>query len=161
MNRSAAGKIATRRGPILVAVLLGYQAALPAQESAPAPPATIIRTQQPAAVPASPAGQLQVRVFEGFGTLGPVYGARDTPLAVDVGIGLATCPDGNTEISAINIGGWRYDVAGTCNAVANRGAIRVEGATAEPLGAEPAPAATGNPGVIRCDPATWRCSRAP
>lgn len=112
----------------------------------------------PAEPLAQPAGQLQVRVYEGFGTLGPVYGAKDDARAVDVAVGLVTCPDGDTEIGAMNIGGMRYDVAGTCRD-AGRGSVTVEGAA--PSGAAPVAAAGTAPaagGVIRCDPGAWRCT---
>jgi hypothetical protein len=145
------------------AALLALAALGPARAADP-PPAQATgwragtRPAAPAAPAAEPAGQMRVRVYEGFGTLGPVYGARDTPLAVDVDLGLVTCPDGDTEIGTMDIGGMRYDVAGTCDDVA-RGAVTVHGAAT--AGAAPvaqagtAPAARG---PIRCDPATWRCT---
>jgi hypothetical protein len=122
------------------------------------PPAAAVA--DPAPAPA-PAGQMQVRVYEGFGTLGPVYGAKDAPLAVDVGLGLVTCPDGDTEIGAMNIGGLRYDVAGTCRGT-ERGNVSVTGATGATRPVAQAGAATnGAGGVIRCDPGAWRCASAP
>jgi hypothetical protein len=126
-------------------------ASVPAAETAPA------RTAPAAAV--TPESRIQVRVFEGFTTLGPVYGARDTPLAVDVGVALATCPDGNTEVQTLDIGGWNYQVPSGCDASTSRGAIRVDAGSAR-SGTTPQRGAE-SPHVMRCDPATWRCAPAP
>ncbi len=110
----------------------------------------------------TPESRINVRVYEGFATLGPVFGSRDTPLAVDVGVSLATCPDGNTEVRALEIGGWNYQVAGSCAANATRGTIRVNAGSARTAPqAPPAPPATAPAATIRCDPATWRCAPAP
>lgn len=105
----------------------------------------------PAPVPAE--ARIDVRVYEGFATLGPVYGARHTPLAVDVGAALVRCPDGNTAVRALDIGGWNYQLATPCNAPAGRGHVRVDAGSAR-AGA-PVPAGVA---IIRCDPATWRCA---
>ncbi|MCK6371882.1 MAG: hypothetical protein L6Q83_11280 [Gammaproteobacteria bacterium] len=102
----------------------------------------------------TPQTTMNIRVYEGFNTLGPVFGSRDTPLAVDVGVALVTCPDGNTEVGALDIGGWNYQLGTACQAAGRRGAIRVNAGSAQTAPAERGPAA----GVIRCDPATWRCA---
>lgn len=118
--------------------------------------------QPPAAAPqtvTTPQSQIQVRVYEGFSTLGPVFGSRSTPLAVDVGVSLGDCPDGNTEVRALDIGGWNYQVASGCATNSTRGTIRVDAGSART--APPAPRAAAQPGTIRCDPATWRCAPAP
>ena len=137
-------------GSLLIALGLCHAPALPAQQI-PAKPSA----PQPATPPTA---QLQMRVYEGFSTLGPVRGYRGTPLAVDVGMGLTKCPDGNTEINAMNIGGWLYDVPGTCASASEHGSIRV----AKPQQPAPGTAVPATPPaaapVIHCDPATWRCT---
>lgn len=148
---------------VALVAAVGLHGAAGAADPPPARTGWNAGTRPPAAEPpaAAPAGQMQVRVYEGFGTLGPVYGAKDTPLAVDVGLGLVTCPDGDTEIGAMNIGGARYDVAGTCRGT-ERGSVTVEGATGatRPV-AQAGPAADAARGIIRCDPSTWRCASTP
>ncbi len=111
-----------------------------------------------AAEPPTPGPSVQLRVYEGFATLGPVYGNRDTALAVDVTASLAHCGDGQLAIDAMTIGGWHYSVGNACGPASASNTT-----TAEP---PPAPAPkrviagtrSAAPGaVIRCDASTWRC----
>ncbi len=165
MRTVAPDNILRGRGWVLAALVIGYHAALPAEDAAPAA-RTVISTSRPAPADTAikPAGQLQVRVYEDLGPLGPVDASPGTPLAVDVAVGLVTCPDGNTEIGPMNIGGWRYDVARTCADANSRGIIAVPGAAPAPSAMAPvastARAASAGQSVIRCDPATWRCVTA-
>lgn len=174
--------------------LLIWQETLPAQTAPSPPPGTKIlgATSRPTPPAPQPAGQMQLRVYEGFNTLGPIYDARgsgssgrrndDTQLGIDVAVGLVECADGNTRIDAMNIGGWRYDVAQACSDTSPRGAVGVKTAprtgdassqpdasrdekaiiarTARPREDDTADSA-GAPTVIRCNPATWGCSATP
>jgi hypothetical protein len=124
------------------------------------PPA--LSAQQVPSKNVEPSAQLQLRVYQGFNAFGPAYPFRDTPMAIDVTAGLIACPDGNTEISTLNIGGWLYAVPEVCADARQRGSIHVGGS------AQPGTITTGTAGharpatapVTRCDPATWNCSRA-
>jgi hypothetical protein len=131
--------------------------------------------QKPASAPAPatvavPQASTQIRVYEGFGTLGPIYDQRGVPpYAVDVGVGLTACPDGNTEITSLNIGGWLYQLGSICQDSgpgAQPGSISVRTVSAgEPAVQPPRQTVTqtkpAEPGdtVIRCNPQTWDCSR--
>lgn len=155
---------------LLAAALLARAATAVAGEppQAPAAPAasatTVIRTApaQPPAPPPAPTAELRLRAYDGFGADRPAHDDAEVPFAVDLGIGLTTCPDGNTEVGALDVGGWRQDVTGTCSSIANRGSLSVDGATTGSLAGT---AATRGPGeaktVTRCDPATWNCASAP
>lgn len=94
---------------------------------------------------------LNIRVYEGFGTLGPVYGHRYPAYGIDVQARMESCHDGNTRISGLNIGGWDYQLSGSC-ADADQ--------TAAPARPE-SDSITGTSSVIRCDPATWNCRTLP
>jgi len=137
---------------LLIVLTVPHAPTLPAQQVPPNGPPT-----QPSTPPPAPTAQLQVRVYEGFNRLGPVYGSRETPMAVDVGMGLTTCPDGNTEIDLMNIGGWLYHVGGTC-ASSRSGSIRVGTPQQQTPVTAPPPAPAAGAHVIRCDPTTWRCT---
>jgi hypothetical protein len=119
----------------------------------------------------TPQSHMQIRVYEGFGTLGPLYDHRGVPpYAVDVGVGMTTCPDGNTEISGLNIGGWHYQLGAACQltdagratgSLTVRQAVRAEPPPADASGrrdtGDRAPPPAGGAHVIRCNPNTWNC----
>lgn len=147
-----------RHGAATAALLL---LALPAwpQQSGGAPPTRISTSPARAApVAVKPAGELNMTAYTGFGRFDPRLDSRSTPLEIDLSVALAACPDNNLEISAMHIGGWRYNVAGVCEDTANQGSIALQGigktsvvATTRP------PGDADQPMVLRCDPATWRC----
>lgn len=130
----------------------------------------------PSKITVTPQTQAQIRVYEGFGTLGPLYDHRGSvPYAVDVGVDLTVCADGNAQITGLRIGGWQYRLGATCpeaGAGRSQGSVTVRqtGADKAPAGApEPGggasagvgrPAAGPVPHVIRCNPNTWSCGRA-
>lgn len=141
---------------------------LPHAAPAADPPASqVIRvgTTRPESAPAAvkPAGQLRVTAYDGFSREHIPHVSGRTPLEIDVTAMLAECPDGNVEINALHIGGWRYNVAGACEQVLNQGLLSVAGIAPAPA---PAIATTRSPAgneeqqVLRCDPATWRCGPA-
>jgi hypothetical protein len=134
---------------------------LPARAQQPAPPAAAAPRSTPGpATLVTPQSQINVRVYEGFTTLGPVFGSRDSPLAVDVGAVVADCPDGDKEIHTLDIGGWNYQLGSSCDDTTSRGTISVDtGAvrTGPPAATPPDDA----PRLIRCDPATWSCATVP
>lgn len=144
-----------RRGLALLVVSAALLPA-PAQQAAAQDATAAV---PPAATTVRPQSRANVRVYEAWATLGPVYGWHDTPLAVDVGVALATCPDGNTEIRALDVGGWQYHVASSCTAGNERGSIRVDAGSLKTTPPPATPAA--QPTTIRCNPATWRCAPAP
>jgi hypothetical protein len=97
-----------------------------------------------------PKSSLTIRAYEGFGRLRPYYG--DEPAyGVDVTAEIEKCPDGNDRISALNIGGWLYEVDGDCSDDRRRTRISVSQEEQEK------DEETSGEAVMRCDPATWRC----
>jgi hypothetical protein len=137
-----------------------------AQDTASNTTVTRITTSRPAepSPGAQSVGPMQLTAYEGFDRVGTGRGSRRTPLEIDLAVMLAECPDGNVEINAMHIGGWRYGVAGACSDVLNRGVLGVQGITpaSASVVARTRPAA-GNEKqeLLRCDPATWRCDAAP
>jgi hypothetical protein len=139
---------------LLIVLGLCHMPALPAQQAAARAPAV-----HPATPPAqAPSAQLQMEVYRGFNTLGPVRGFRGPPMAVDVGTGLTLCPDGNTVVSTMNIGGWLYQVPDACTSAGQQGHVRVDKPLQPVAGTAPHSAPAAGPPVIRCDPSTWRCT---
>jgi hypothetical protein len=150
---------------VSVACLLVAAVGVDAEESAhgtasgppPLPASAATATRQ------TPAANLRIRVYEGFGTLGPVYDHGGVPpYAVDVDVAMAVCPDGNTEISSLDIGGWQYRLGTTCQergnrAVAGSAKVHADPKSPVPPAAAAAPESTP-PHVIRCDPNTWNCA---
>lgn len=140
---------------------------LPHAAPAADPPASqVIRvgTTRPesAAAAAKPAGQLRVTAYDGFGREHIPYGSGRTPLEIDVTAMLAECPDGNVEINALHIGGWRYNVAGACEQALDQGLLSVSGIAPAPViaGTQTPAGNHEEQEVLRCDPATWRCGPA-
>jgi hypothetical protein len=158
---------ARRRMLALAALLCGPPPAA-ADEPAPAPPRLIAATAPPAAPAPAPAGDVPLRIYEGFGVLGPVRGIRDPAFATDVTVGLVNCGDGSTAVGALALGGWHYTPERPC-AADSRGEVRLAppnaaAAPAAPARAEPAaPAAATAPATpaMRCDPSAWRCTPTP
>ena len=129
-------------------------AALAAVAAPPAPSASPWNTGTRAtpAVPPRPDGTTTIRVYEGFGTAGPLYGpgGSDPAYAIDVAAELATCPDGSRVVTAIQMAGARYPLEARCPSSGN---------------APPPVAGTAQPGptvtAIRCDARTWNCRSSP
>jgi hypothetical protein len=150
------------RSTLFCAAVLTLATALPAwcEDSRPTR-ITTARDEAPPAAP-QPAGELNFTAYTGLGRVDGAHDRRDTPLEIDISTALAACPDGNTEISAMRIGGWRYNVAGVCDNLPPGGAVEVQGVGKTSVIASTRPAAeAGQDTVIRCDPATWRCGPAP
>jgi hypothetical protein len=97
----------------------------------------------------TPDGTTTIRVYEGFGTAGPLYGppGDDPAFAIDVAAELATCPDGSRIVTAIELAGARYPLEARCPST----------------GSSPLAAGTTRPQVtaIRCDARTWNCRSIP
>jgi hypothetical protein len=145
-------------GIVALTLLLAHSAR--AQETAGGSTVTRITTSRPAdpAPAARPVAQMQLTAYEGLDRVGTGHGSRRTPLEIELNLTLAECPDGNVEINAMHIGGWRYGVAGACDDALNRGVLAVPGSAAAPVVAGTRPArGDDQPTVLRCDPATWRC----
>jgi len=97
-----------------------------------------------------PKSSLTIRAYEGFGALQPYYG--DEPAyGVDVTAEIEKCPDGNERISALDIGGWLYEVDGDCSDYGRRKRISVSEASREN------DAEKSGEAMLLCDPETWRC----
>lgn len=168
-------------GPLLAATLA---LALPMLANAddPAPPTVIGTPRAPAPEP-KPAATVQFQAYRNFDGHGPGgvdpghhphpgpagQGRDGTPMEIPVAVDLATCPDGNTEVSAINAGGWRHQSEGVCenSSAPQAGSVTLHQGTTAPAPAAP-PAAAAAPArpaesapVPRCDPATWNCSSPP
>lgn len=151
---------AARFQTITAVLLLLAADGLAAEDSAPrsTPPAP--QTGPPAKTGADgkPSSNLRIRVYEGFGTLGPIYDHGGVPpYAVDVGVAMKACPDGNTEISSLDIGGWTYQLGTACDeggTPASSGSVTVRSTARAPAaGPQPSP-----PHVIRCNPNSWNCA---
>lgn len=112
--------------------------------------------QAPATEP-GPA-EFTVRIFDGDGRIGPAYGRNGELMATDVTSEVETCADGNTRISALRIGSWRYQLDGDCDDGPRSTRITVKdgGRTIE-QSTEKEAASSGSR-VMHCDPATWSCS---
>ncbi|MCL4778073.1 MAG: hypothetical protein KJ054_11270 [Gammaproteobacteria bacterium] len=166
-------------GPLLVAAL-ALALPLPGNADDPAPPTVISTPRAPAPEP-KPAGTVQFQAYRNFDGHGPGGGdpghqphpgpagqGRDgTPMEIPLAVELATCPDGNTEVSAINAGGWRHESEGVCenSSAPQAGAVTLHQGKAAPASAPAEAAAPARPAetraVPRCDPATWNCSSSP
>lgn len=111
---------------------------------------------EPSVAGATEPSEIKIRVYEEFPALGPGFGSRRSPFAIDIGAALTTCPDGNTAVNALDIGGWNYQLAPPCGEQASGSRIRVDAGSAQSgTGA----ATSGQPPAgMRCDPATWRCA---
>ena len=147
--------------------------------------ATVTSTARPPARAPQPAGTVRLESYRGFDRPSPAGAepARDTgdtatgadrgrepapghatglrpatPMRIDVGVDLATCPDGNLEASAVDAGGWHHGIDDACT----HGAAPVHGAvTLHPARSPPATAPGARPPAPQdapsCDPATWNC----
>jgi hypothetical protein len=123
-----------------------------------------VRAPQPDAAVLAQDSELNIRVYEGFGTLGPVYGHRHPAYGIDVQARMETCRDGNTRISGLNIGGWNYQLSGSCEDAEQGASVAVRGRRPDQTAAPAEPesdSSTGRSTVIRCDPATWNCRTLP
>ncbi len=72
-------------------------------------------------------------------------------MGIDVTAEIEKCLDDNDRISALNIGGWLYEVDGDCSDDDRRRRVSVSEVSAE-NGKEKAGEV-----IMHCDPATWRC----
>lgn len=99
-----------------------------------------------------PKSLLTIRTYEGFGKLRPFYGAQPAT-GVNVTAEMETCPDGNTRISGLDIGGWLFAVDGDCS---NNGQ-RLLSSVSQPDDGEEDEENQSDEPVLHCDPATWRC----
>lgn len=93
---------------------------------------------------------LTIRAYGGFENLRPYYG-DELAYGIDVTSEIEECPDGNSRISALNIGGWLYEVDGDCSDYHRRSQISV---SAKKQNNEEE---KQDEAVMRCDPATQRC----
>jgi hypothetical protein len=114
------------------------------------------------------ASTLNFRVYDGFNAIGRDRAGRQPAYGVDVNAQLEKCSDGNTYISALNIGGLLYEPSDRCGNAARRrneiGSVSDQGSdtakSMEPTEARAEPtfpdnAAAGK--IIDCEPATWSC----
>jgi len=98
-----------------------------------------------------PKSSLTIRAYEGFGTLSPYYG-DELIYGVDITSEIEKCPNGTDRISALNIGGWFYEVDGDCSDYQRHTRVSASGEEQAKNGAEESGEA-----VLSCDPVTWRC----
>lgn len=105
-------------------------------------------TPRPPAAEVTPAPpeQLDLTVYEGFNSFGPVYGHRGSDVAVDVSAELHSCPDGNRIVTALRIGGTRYALDNRCP---DGSFISRSDDTAD---------AAEQRAPLRCDANTWNCA---
>lgn len=90
---------------------------------------------------------------------GPVHDRRGRALEMDVTSELETCPDGNTRVSALRIGTWRYKMDGSCEDFRRSGHITVDlgGSNAVVTTQSNSKKSADDSAQIRCDPATRTC----
>lgn len=136
---------AGRRRRWLAAAGLALATTTGGAEPASRPPAATgpwnVTVGRPAPVEGrAPEDPLRLHVYEGFNTLGPLYGHRNGEIGVDVTAAFVRCRDGALRVSQLDVGGWRFDLDGGCAG---------EGAAVDP------------PQRIRCDPTTWHCRSMP
>jgi len=107
-----------------------------------------------------PKSSLTIRAYEGFGTLLPYIGDEQA-YGVDVTAEIEKCPNGTERISALNIGGWLYEVDGDCSDYQRRSRVSVSAAgqanSAEENSPEEINAEEPGEPVLHCDSVTWRC----
>lgn len=154
---------------VTVLLLLTTAANAAAQESARGTTAGAPKTGTSPATTAAqqaPTSNMRIRVYEGFGTLGPLYDHGGVPpYAVDVGVAMTACPDGNTEISSLDIGGWQYELGTACQehgtgTSSGSVTVRTVPQLPAPTAAAPPPPTTQSH-VMRCNPNTWNCAPTP
>jgi hypothetical protein len=111
---------------------------------------------------------LNFRVYDGFDAIGRDRAGRQPAYGVDVNAQLEKCSDGNTYITALDIGGLLYEPSDRCgNAVRHRNEIGTvsdqnsDTATSmEPSEARAEPTFPDNAAegkIIDCEPAIWSC----
>ncbi len=105
---------------------------------------------------------MTVRVFEGFEAHGAEPPTRTTPLALDVDLELVTCPDGNTQVNRMTLGGAPYEPHNPgrdCTTSSGSGSVQVhDGQPREITATAGTPVPAEKQPTPRCDPATWRCA---
>lgn len=117
--------------------------------SAPAGWNVATRRDEETAENPPPKSMLTIRVYKGQDDVRPYYGDRQA-YGIDITTQIEECPNGDKRISALNIGGWLYDVDGDCS-------------DQRPYRQTPVPEAGPDKeegqaeAVMQCDPSTRRC----
>ena len=96
-----------------------------------------------------PKSILTLRIYKGQDDVRPYYGDRQA-YGIDITTQIEECPNGNKRISALNIGGWLYEVDGDCS---DKRLYRQTPASEAGLDKEEGQTKA----VMQCDPSTWRC----
>ena len=96
-----------------------------------------------------PKSILTLRIYKGQDDVRPYYGDRQA-YGIDITTQIEECPNGNKRISALNIGGWIYEVDGDCS---DKRLYRQTPASGAEVDREEGQARA----VMQCDPSTWRC----
>lgn len=74
----------------------------------------------------APASNLSLRLYRLFDRLGTDYDFPEEAYAMDVVATIEECNDGSRNISAMNIGGWTYDLDSSCADKEYRGIVSIE-----------------------------------
>jgi len=71
---------------------------------------------------------MRIRVFDDVDRLPPdeFPGQRRPGIAVDVEAEMITCPDGNTRVEKVNVGGKDFDIEGECERARRGSKITIE-----------------------------------
>ncbi|NND36182.1 MAG: hypothetical protein HKN81_03515 [Gammaproteobacteria bacterium] len=74
---------------------------------------------------------MRIRVFDDVDRLPPdeFAGQRRPGIAVDVEAEMITCPDGNTRVEKVTVGGKEFDVDSECERARRGSKITVDGST--------------------------------
>jgi hypothetical protein len=104
-------------------------------------------------------GTTTIRVYEGFGTAGPLYGAPtgSPAYAIDVNAEFGICGNGSRVITAIQVAGARYPLDARCPA----GQVPAPAPGPATDASTAASAPTPPVAAIRCDARTWNCRSSP
>ncbi len=134
-------------------------------EPPPSDPDLNYKNNEPA-----PSSDLNLRLYRLFDRLGTDYNFSDDAYVMDVVATIEECKDGSRNISAMNIGGWAYDLDSSCADKEYRGIISIEkGKPITPTNHEGSawsvtvpPANQKRPArsTIICDARSWNCTAA-
>jgi hypothetical protein len=107
------------------------------------------------------AAELRLTIYEGGRRLGPVLDRRGQVMEVEVAAELENCPDGNTVVRALDIGGYRYRLDESCADLSRGSEVTVSMQDTQTVTtSRPTQGTAARDRRIVCDPQTWSCRTA-